>query len=658
MKSDFLFSSFGFLRTAAVIPELRVADPDYNSQKIIEAIRMVAIQGTEIILFPELCITGYTCGDLFYQKILQDKVVENLREILECTKEEKTSVVVGLPLLVNNRMYNCAAFLSHGNLCGIVPKTYIPTTNEYYEKRWFTSGNICLEDSLFLFGNSIPFGSDLIFSDLSFPGFSIGIEICEDLWAVSPPSADLAIAGATILLNLSASNEVLGKVKYRQELVKQQSARCLACYMYASSGSGESSTDLIFSGHALIAENGHILAESERFHFDTQYILADIDIQKIVHDRTKNCCFSSCLPVKKYRVIQCQISAKTNYHISELKIPLTKTPFIPSNPLDRSENCQEIFMIQSIGLAKRLRYIGTHHAIIGISGGLDSTLALLVTIRAFKILNLPIKGIIAILMPGFGSTSRTFTNAKKLSAVFGVTTRIIDIKKSVHQHFLDIDHENSIHDITYENAQARERTQILMDIANQEQGIVIGTGDLSELALGWCTYNGDQMSMYNINAGVPKTLVRYLIIWYADYYQNDEIREILNDINDTPISPELLPPSEDDKITQITEATIGSFELHDFFLYYMIRYHFSPKKIFYLAYTAFGDEYSKTYIYETMKIFYTRFFSNQYKRSAMPDGPKIGSISLSPRGDWRMPSDAVHSIWLKEIEELYESKCV
>lgn len=649
-------ASFGFVRVAVASPELRVADVTFNTHAILDAIQKAAQDKYQLILFPELCLTGYTCADLFYQSLLLSKAQSALIQVADETAKLDIVAIVGLPIEIGGRLYNCAAFLNGARILGIVPKTYLPTTNEYYEERWFTSANKSSASVIELNGVQIPFGTDLLFRATNLPGCVIGVEICEDVWAVEPPSGEQALAGATVLLNPSASDELLGKAIYRRELVRQQSARCLAAYLYAGAGPGESTTDVVFSGHSIIAENGVILAETERFQFSSQIAIADIDVERLVHERLKNSTFSACAPRKIFRTVDFdlpEVTAQSNKEVV-LRRPLARLPFVPSDPTQRAAHCREIFAIQSTGLAKRLRHIGTRHALIGVSGGLDSTLALLVTTKAFDILGLPHDGIHAVTMSGFGTTDRTRNNAERLAELLGATLKIVPIKDAVRQHFRDIGHDENIHDITYENAQARERTQVLMDLANENGGLVVGTGDLSELALGWCTYNGDHMSMYNVNAGVPKTLVRYLVEWVAESEFSGEVSNVLRDICATPITPELLPLGEGNTLQQMTEKTIGPYELHDFYLFNVIRYQFAPRKIFFLAQQVFGDDYGAEEVLHWMSVFYRRFFSQQFKRSALPDGPKVGSVALSPRGDWRMPSDTSVALWLKEVEELGE----
>jgi NAD+ synthase (glutamine-hydrolysing) len=647
-------SDLGFLRVAVVSPELQVADVESNVRMTVAALQAAARRGCSLALFPELGLTGYSNADLFYQALLLEKARAALAAVARATELHAIAAVVGLPLAVRGRLYNCAALASGGQVLGIVPKTCLPNTDEYYEQRWFTSAAYCTEKMVELDGENIPFGTDLLFQAENLAHCLIGIEICEDLWAPSPPSGDMATAGATVLLNPSASNELLGKAEYRRDLVKQQSARCLAAYLYTSAGPNESTTDVVFSGHALIAENGITLAETERLSFDMQIATADIDLQRLVHERLKNSSFSTSLPRRAFRLIPFQLSlaAPKESDQARLQRPLSAAPFVPADPAQRAKHCREIFSIQSAGLAKRLKHLDAKQVTLGLSGGLDSTLALLVTIKAFDRLNLPRQGIVAVSMPGFGTSNRTYTNAERLAKLLQVNWRVIPIHAAVRQHLQDIGHAEQVHDVTFENAQARERTQILMDLANQIGGITIGTGDLSELALGWSTYNGDHMSMYHVNAGVPKTLVKYLVEWCADSEFSGEASAVLRDICATPISPELLPPGQGDAISQSTEDTIGPFLLHDFFLFYTVRYLFSPRKVFYLARQAFHSSYTPEEILKWMRVFYQRFFAQQFKRSAMPDGPKVGSVALSPRGDWRMPSDASSRLWLEQIDEL------
>lgn len=653
-----LFSptALGFMRAAVVTPELRVADVSFNTRAIVAAMEAAAGRGARLALFPELCITGYSCADLFYQSLLLTGARAALGEIKAATAAHDVAAVVGLPLEMGGKLFNCAAVLAGGRVLGIVPKSYLPTTNEFYEERWFTPGDLMPHATIALGDEEAPIGTDLLFVAENFPGLVIGVEICEDLWAVAPPSGELALAGATVLLNGSASNELLGKVEYRRDLVRQQSARCLAAYLYAGAGPGESTTDLVWAGHSLITENGALLVETERFHFDTQMAVCDIDVQRLVHERIKNNAFSARPAARSYRMVRFALpgESRATQQTELIRPGLSRTPFVPADPERRAHHCQEIFTIQATGLAKRLRHTGSKRVTLALSGGLDSTLALLVTVRAFDLADLPRDGVIAITMPGFGTTARTRTNAEKLAGYLGVTLRTIPIVDAVRQHFKDIGHDENVHDVTYENAQARERTQIAMDVGNQVSGFVVGTGDLSELALGWATYNGDHMSMYHVNAGVPKTLVRYLVEWAADAEFSGEASAVLHDIVATPITPELLPLDEQGNLEQKTEDTIGPFDLHDFFLYQTVRFQFSPAKVFVLARQAFAGAYDDATILKWLGVFYRRFFSQQFKRSAMPDGPKVGSVALSPRGDWRMPSDASAALWLAEVEAIGE----
>jgi NAD+ synthase (glutamine-hydrolysing) len=659
-------AALDFLRVAAVSPELRVADVDFNVQAIVAALNQAAGQGCQVIVFPELCLTGYSCGDLFYQSALLERARAALESVRWTALNTRCAAVVGLPLEVEGRLYNCAALVADGQVVGIVPKTHLPTTNQFYEERWFSSGALATARQVRLdsLDEPVPFGVDLLFEATRF-GLSdlrIGIEICEDLWAVQPPSGDLALGGATLLLNLSASNDLLGKVEYRRELVRQQSARCLAAYCYAGAGPGESTTDTVCGGHSLIAENGALLAETERFHFSTQMAVADVDVQRLVHERLRNSAFAAARPSRPLRVVGFDLppgripdAAQSPQDRALIRPQLSRTPFVPADPQRRAAACREIFAIQSTGLAKRLRHTGLRQVTIGVSGGLDSTLALLATVRAFDLLHLPRAGIVGITMPGFGTTQRTKGNAVLLAEALEITLRTIPITDAVRQHFRDIEHDENLHNVTYENAQARERTQILMDVANQVGGLVVGTGDLSELALGWLTYSGDHMSMYHVNAGVPKTLVRYLIQWVADEeWSGRQAADVLRDIVATPITPELLPLGADGALEQKTEDTIGPYELHDFFLYHVLRSGAAPAKVFVLARQAFAGAYTEREILRWLALFYQRFFSQQFKRSAMPDGPKVGSVALSPRGDWRMPSDASAAGWLKEVQTLVE----
>ena len=621
----------GFIKAAAIVPKIRVADPVYNAQSICEQLNAACEKGAKLIVFPELCLTGYTCGDLFLQPLLLRRAAEQLLRIAQATADKDALVMVGLPVERQGRLYNVAAVLGGGSVLGMIPKANIPSYAEFYEGRHFAEGN--LEPVTFDFlGREVPFGANLLFSCVEMPELTVGCEICEDLWVAQPPGTEHALHGATVLVNLSASNETVGKDAYRELLVKSASARLLCGYVYASAGEGESTQDLVFGGHGLIAENGVILAQAKRF--CSESIFADIDVQRILSERRRMGTFKSTSQLC-YRTIPFHLKAEE----TRLERSFARMPFVPEDESSRRERCEEILSIQSYGLKKRYEHTGLSKAVLGLSGGLDSTLALLVTVRTFDLLGLDRSGIIAVTMPCFGTTDRTYDNACRMAGALGVTLKTVDIREAVGIHFRDIGQSAERKDVTYENGQARERTQVLMDIANMENALVIGTGDMSELALGWATYNGDHMSMYGVNAGVPKTLVRHLVKYYADTCRDGELEKILADVLATPVSPELLPPVE------------GPYELHDFFLYYMLRCGFSPKKVYRIARLSFQGVYAEETIYKWLKIFYRRFFAQQFKRSCLPDGPKVGSVALSPRGDLRMPSDACVRIWLDELEE-------
>lgn len=639
--------NYGFVKVAAAVPSLKVANCEYNAHSIVEAITKAEASGAQVVVLPELAITAYTCGDLFHQQALQKAALDGLKHILEKTGHSKIVSVVGMPLVADNQLFNCAVVIQSGSILGVVPKTFIPGYSEFYEERWFASAAKAVSDSIILCGQRVPFGTDILFEAFNQPGVCLGIEICEDLWVPIPPSSYHALGGATILINLSASNEVVGKVDYRKEMIKQQSGRCIAGYIYTSSGVDESTTDVVFGGHSVIAENGGILTESDRFCIEPQMICSEIDVDRILNDRCKNTSYMEGAINKPYRKIGFELKEA---ELTELNRHIDPCPFVPSNNQTRDQRCREIFSIQTAGLAKRLRHTSIKKAVIAISGGLDSTLALLVTAKTFDMLGIPRENIYAITMPGFGTTDTTYNNAIKLMQSMKVKIDEIDIKPVCLQHFKDIKHDPDVHDVTYENVQARERYQILFDIANKVNGLVVGTGDLSELALGWCTYNGDHMSNYSVNCSIPKTLVKFLVKWVADNMVDTDAREILFNILETPISPELLPPDKSGQIAQKTEDIVGPYELHDFFLYHMIRYGAPPKKILFLANHAFMGRYDKETIKNWLKVYYRRFFSQQFKRSCLPDGPKVGTISLSPRGDWRMPSDADARVWLRELE--------
>lgn len=632
----------GFVKVAAVTPKIRVADTKYNAGVIVEGIREAAAAGAKVIVLPELVITGYTCSDLFLQEYLLEQVKRALGTIAEETAEVDAILFVGLPLAYNGKLYNVAAVLCRGEVLGFVPKTYLPNYNEFYEARHFARGMADPVEVDFE-GECVPMGTRLLFVCTSLPELKIGAELCEDLWTPEPPSIRHARNGATLLVNLSASDETTGKDIYRRELVNGQSARLLCGYIYASAGDGESTQDVVYSGHNVIAENGHILKESERF--GSGVICTEIDVKRIEAERRRMTTFE----MAEDGYVEVRFSLETEE--TALTRFIDPMPFVPGNEADRIRRCDEILAIQAAGLKKRLEHTHCKTAVVGISGGLDSTLALLVTVRAFDLLGMPHDRIKAVTMPGFGTTDRTYDNAVSLIRCLGADFTEVDIKEAVNVHFRDIGQDPAVHDVTYENGQARERTQILMDIANKEGGMVIGTGDLSELALGWATYNGDHMSMYAVNASVPKTLVRHLVRYYADTCGDEKLGAVLTDVLDTPVSPELLPP-EDGKISQKTEDLVGPYELHDFYLYHMLRLGFAPKKVYRLAKVAFDGVYDDETILKWLKTFYRRFFAQQFKRSCLPDGPKVGSVAVSPRGDLRMPSDACAAVWLQQLEEI------
>ncbi len=637
------------LRASVHSPSLEVGNVNHNIENILKHMAIASNAQTDIALFPELCISGYSCADLFYQKILLDGCKHGLKVIKKASQKLGLTCLIGLPMTLKGRLYNMAAFISHGSVLGFIPKRNLPNTKEYYEERWFSSGENESTQKIVFDDQEVFFGTRLLFQAKDFEECIFGVEICEDLWAPNPPSSEMSLSGGNIFLNLSASNEVIGKVHYRRELVKQQSARCLSAYLYASAGPNESTTDTVFSGHCLIAENGVLLKESERFCFDGSHTVADIDVGKLNHDRLKSSIFAKESFNNQYVLVPFELKPRGDERFKEtMHRIVSPQPFVPENNDQRSQVCQEVFSIQAAGLIKRLKYINSRKSVIGLSGGLDSTLAFLVTLKAYQALGYSPKDICAITMPGPGTTHATKNNAQELCTLLGASFQTIDIMKSLEQHLEDIQHKANEYDVVFENSQARERTQILMDVANQVNGIVIGTGDLSELALGWCTYNGDQMSMYHVNSGVPKSLVRYLIEWSASVEHTGEIQKTLQKICETPITPELLP-TDGEKITQKTEDIIGFYELHDFFLFYVLRYGFTPEKILFLANKAFRGKYDTTIIKKWLFVFYKRFFHYQFKRSAMPDGVKIGSIALSPRGDWRMSSDSEVKLWLENF---------
>lgn len=633
----------GFITVATATPQVVVADCEANAQAILACINEMAAAHAKVMVLPELCITGYTCNDLFWQTKLLDEAEAALSVIAEGSRQVDALIAVGMPLRVAGKLLNVAAILCRGKVLGFVPKVNLPAYNEFYETRHFTSGSADMGMVQFS-GEEIPVGTNLLFSCENVVDLCVAAEICEDLWVPNPPSVQHALAGASVICNLSASDEMVGKGSYRRDLVAGQSARLVCAYLYATAGEGESTTDLVFGGQNLIAENGTVLAESTTF--ENEINVATIDVQRLASERRRMSTFPAA-ESKEYREISFALAEEE----TKLARFFDADPFVPSNADQLSDRCEEILNIQALGLKKRLAHTHAKSAVVGISGGLDSTLALLVTARAFDMLGLPRKGIVAVTMPGFGTTDRTYNNAVAMIKSLGATFKEVPIAKAVMQHFADIDHDASIHDVTYENSQARERTQILMDIANQANGFVIGTGDLSELALGWATYNGDHMSMYAVNASVPKTLVRHLVRHYADTSADEVLAGVLYDVLDTPVSPELLPP-EDGAISQKTEDLVGPYELHDFFLYQMLRMCFPPAKIYRVAKEAFAGRYSNETILKWLRTFYWRFFSQQFKRSCLPDGPKVGSVAVSPRGDLRMPSDACVSAWIKEVETL------
>lgn len=639
--------NYGFVKVAVAIPRVRIADCMFNVEQIEKLIAAAEDDNVQIICFPELSITGYTCGDLFTQQLLLDDAESALLRMLNYTKLMNITTIVGLPVVVNSTLINAAVAIRKGEILGVIPKTYLPNYKEFYERRWFTSSLDVAEKSIRLCGQVAPLGSNILFEATN---VTFGIEICEDLWSVIPPSSELALRGAEIIFNLSADNEGVGKHQYVRSLVGQQSARCIAGYVFSSCGFGESTTDVVFAGNGLIYENGNLLAESERFTLKEQLLITEIDVDRLRTERRVNTTFSA-------NKGNCRLEEPIRVSIAnrEKQFNPTRTftplPFVPSGS-ELNERCEEIFSIQIAGLAQRMLHTRAKTAVIGISGGLDSTLALLVCVKAFDKLNLSRKDILGITMPGFGTTNRTYSNAISLMQNLNVSMREISIKEACLQHFADIGHDMNNHNVVYENAQARERTQILMDVANQTNGLVIGTGDLSELALGWATYNGDHMSMYGVNASIPKTLVRHLVQWVAETQTAGHTRSTLLDIVNTPISPELVPTDANGEIKQKTEDLVGPYELHDFFMYHFLRFGFRPSKIFFLAKRAFDGKYDNETIKKWIHTFFRRFFNQQFKRSCLPDGPKVGSITLSPRGDWRMPSDAESAAWLREIEKL------
>ena len=634
----------GFVKVATITPKCKVADTTYNGEQIRSWMKEAAKAGAMVTVFPELCITGYSCSDLFLQRLLLKEARIELQSIAEASGDLPGIFFVGLPYEIGGKLYNMAAAISQGEILGMVPKTYIPNYNEFYEARQFTSGrNLCTQ--VYLGEQEIPVSTDLLFSCQEIEELKIGTEICEDLWTPNPPSISHAMAGATVMVNLSASDEITGKNAYRRELVAGQSARLLCGYLYCSAGDGESTQDVVYSGHNLICENGHLLKESESF--SVGMLLSELDVERIMSERRRMSTFET---FEDHTEIYFSLGEAVDTETTLTRF-VDPAPFVPGKKEDRDLRCNEILQIQAMGLKKRLEHTGCNCAVVGISGGLDSTLALLVTARAFDLLGKDRSGITAVTMPGFGTTDRTYDNAVNMIRCIGAEFVEVDIKNAVRVHFSDIGQDESVHDVTYENGQARERTQILMDLANKKGGMVIGTGDMSELALGWATYNGDHMSMYGVNASVPKTLVRHLVGYYADTCEKKELSDILYDVLDTPVSPELLPP-ENGQISQKTEDIVGPYELHDFYLYYVLRFGFEPEKILRLAEIAFEGVYTRAFMLKWLKTFYRRFFSQHFKRSCLPDGPKVGTVAVSPRGDLRMPSDASGTIWMSQLEEM------
>jgi len=636
----------GFIKVAAGTPKIRVADCRYNAEQCFTLMREACRQGVRVLALPELCLTGYTCGDLFLQPTLLTGAQAALSTVLEATRSLDMVTALGLPVAYENKIYNCAAVIHKGKLLALIPKTHLPNYGEFYEGRWFSA---CPPDgSLMQFcGQQVMLNSRYLFQCGGYPDFTIGVELCEDLWAADPPSRTLAVSGATIILNLSASDEVVGKAAYRRQLVTGQSARLVCAYVYSDAGEGESTTDLVFAGHNLIAENGVLLTERR---FATGLTISEVDVQRLVTERRR----LSTFPVRTNGAHACAVF-DMDLSTTTLTRYISPTPFVPEDAADRAARCEEILLIAAMGLKKRLEHTKVKTAVVGLSGGLDSTLAVLITMIAMKLMDRPGSHVIAVTMPAFGTTDRTRDNAVELAERLGATLKHIDISNSVRSHFADIGQSMDHHDVTFENGQARERTQVLMDIANQTGGLVVGTGDLSELALGWATYNGDHMSMYGVNASIPKTLVRHLVSYVCDdkAEEDEQLSQVLADILETPVSPELLP-AVGGKISQKTEELVGPYELHDFFLYYAIRWAYPPRKVLRLAEHAFGKRHNRATILKWLNVFYRRFFSQQFKRSCLPDGPKVGSVTLSPRGDWRMPSDAVASLWLAELEALDE----
>jgi NAD+ synthase (glutamine-hydrolysing) len=642
-------NNFGYVRVAAAVPKMKVGDINYNVSQIIEFAKKASSKGASVIVFPELAVTGYTMGDLFHQNIVLEKTKDALTHLARSTRELKSVLLVGLPLALDGKIFNTAAVIFRGKVLGFIPKTYIPNYKEFYEERWFASANDLSQKETEFLGYKVPIGTDILFRNLINIEMILGVEICEDLWVPIPPSSFQALKGATIIANLSASNDLIGKADYRKSLVSQQSAREVCGYIYTSCGVHESTTDVVFGGHAIIAENGSILSESKRFRPEGEIIISEIDIQHLVSDRERTSSFGGTVDPfvnKDFRFVDFELNTPP---LKDLGRYIDPSPFVPSNPAEKDRRAEEIFSIQTAGLAKRLNQAGIKKIMLGLSGGLDSTLALLVAVKTFKTLGLPLKNIYAFTMPGFATTKRTKSNAVKLAEILGTNMEEIDITSGAFKHLEEIGHDGKKQDITFQNVQARYRTLILMDKANLLGGLVLGTGDLSEIALGWSTFNGDQISHYNVNASIPKTLVKHLVSWVSEQEDFNKAKKILKDIVDTPISPELVK-EKGNKITQRTEDLVGPYELHDFFMYHLLRWNSGPAKVLFLAEKVFDKKYKPEIIKKWLKVFITRFFRNQWKRSVMPDGPKVGSVALSPRGDWRMPSDAEARLWLDEIK--------
>lgn len=641
---------YHFLKVCTITPKLRLADCSYNAQEIIKSLKEAAENGSTLAVFPELCITGYSCADLFFQSTLIQAAEEGVKDILKATSSLDIVAIIGVPISQGGNLYNSAIVILKGKILGIVPKTHLPNYGEFYEKRWFATSDSLLVDSIVYADQHCQISPYLIFDCTSIPYFVLGIDICEDLWSTVPPSLFHSLSGATVIANLSASNEIAGKSQYRRELIAQHSAKTMSAYLYTSSSVGESTTDLVFSGHQLIYENGYLLAESDLFSDSTTITYAFVDLERLEKERLRQTGLGQTKLIQhlNYKCIPFEMLSKE----MPFQRYVNSHPFVPNDELKRKERCKDIFDIQAHGLARRMQHAKADYLVLGMSGGLDSTLAILVCVRAVKYCNLSPTAVLGVTMPGFGTTDRTYQNAINLMRLLGVAMKEISIVDATTGHLKDIDHPLEAHDITYENAQARERTQILMDLANKYNGLVVGTGDLSELALGWATYNGDQMSMYGVNASIPKTLVRYLIDYVAHYESEPMVQEILFDVLDTPVSPELLPPDKNGEIAQKTEDLVGPYELLDFFIYYALRFGYTPSKIYFLANHAFKEYYSQEVILKWLKTFYKRFFQNQFKRSSLPDGPKVGSVCLSPRGDLRMPSDAYYDLWLKDLESI------